>query len=155
VDPKNAARPPKSGAPVQPQVPNTSQAETQAPAVQPPVQQPTQQPVQQPAVQPPSAAQAPPAENAAVRAELQQIREQFTMMNVRANGIRGALERLESQQSAAGLGLNASLSGPRDLMNSFLEETTNALNAGDPATAKSMMKKAQVQVERLEKLLNR
>jgi hypothetical protein len=77
------------------------------------------------------------------------------MLNVRANGIRGVLQRMESQQSAAGLGLNASLAGPRDLMNSYLEETTNALNNGDPATAKSMMKKAQLQVERLEKLLNR
>ena len=38
---------------------------------------------------------------------------------------------------------------------SFLEETTNALNAGDPATAKSMLKKAQINVEKLEKLLNR
>jgi hypothetical protein len=65
------------------------------------------------------------------------------------------LQRLESQQSAAGLGLNASLSGPRDLMNSYMDETTNALNAGDPAAARSMMKKAQLQVERLEKLLNR
>lgn len=77
------------------------------------------------------------------------------MLNVRANGIRGTLERLENQQAAAGHGLNASLAGPRDLMNSFMEEATNALNAGDPATAKSMLKKAQLQVERLEKALNR
>jgi serine/threonine protein kinase len=151
ADTKSAARPPQSRAQTQPQAPNTPQPETQAPTVQ----QPVQQPAQQPAVQPP--AQAPPqaADNPAVRAELLDVRQQLTMMNVRANGIRGTLERLESQQAAAGHGLNASLAGPRDLMNSFLEETTNALNAGDPATAKSMMKKAQLQVERLEKLLNR
>ena len=77
------------------------------------------------------------------------------MLNVRANGIRGTLQRMESPQAAAGLGLNAALAGPRDLMNNFLDETTNALNAGDPATARSMMKKAQIQVEKLEKLLNR
>jgi len=155
-DVKGAARPPQRGVQeAQQQAPNASPAATQQPAVQPPVQQPTQQPVEQPAVQPPTATPPQAADNAAVRAEIQQVREQFTMLNVRANGIRGALQRLESQQSAAGMGLNASLSGPRDLMNSFMDEATNAMNAGDPATAKSMMKKAQLQVERLEKALNR
>ncbi len=84
-----------------------------------------------------------------------EVREQYTMLNVRANGIRNALQRLESQQAAGGLGMNASLTSPRDLMNSYMEEATNAMNAGDPATAKAMLKKAETQVERLEKLLNR
>lgn len=122
-----------------------------APVQQQPVQQ---QPVQQPVVQEP-VAKTPAQPDPAIKAELTDIREQLAMMNVRANGIRGALQRLESQQAASGLGLNARMAGPRDLMNSFLDETTNALNAGDPATAKSMMKKAQIQVEILEKLLNR
>jgi serine/threonine-protein kinase len=154
VDQKAAVRPPQSGVQAQPPTPAASQAGTSQPPPQLQVQQPTQQPaVQQPAT--PASAPAQSAEAAAVRAELMEVREQFTMLNVRANGIRGTLERLESQQAAAGHGLNAALAGPRDLMNSFMDETTNALNAGDPATARSMMKKAQLQVERLEKALNR
>ncbi len=151
VEPKAVARQ------AQPQAPATLPTVTPQPA-QAPIQQPAAQPTPQAAVQSPPptpAIQPQPADNAAVRSELLEVREQLTMLNVRANGIRGVLQRLESQQSAAGLGLNASLAGPRDLMNSYLEETTNALNSGDPATAKSMMKKAQLQVERLEKLLNR
>jgi serine/threonine-protein kinase len=151
VEPRVAAHPPQSGAPARQQAPAASQAESG----QPPVQQPPQQPVQQPVVQPPANTSSQPTENAAVRAELLEVREDLAMLDVRANGIRGTLQRMESQQAAGGLGLNASLAGPRDLMNRFLEETTNALNAGDPATAKSMLKKAQLQVERLEKALNR
>jgi hypothetical protein len=144
----------------QSQPPPQSQASSAQPPSQPQVQQqapPQQQQIPQPAAQPPAAAApAPPqAENAAVRAELLDVRQQMSMLNVRANGIRGALQRLEGQQSAAGMGLNAKFTGPRDLMNSFMDETTNALNAGDPATAKAMMKKAAYQVEQLEKLLNR
>ncbi len=159
AEPKVGAPPSQQAPPARPQqTPNTSQAGTSQPPAQPAAQPQAQPPTPQPAVQAPSVAPSTPqqpADNPAVRAELRQVREQFTMLTVRANGIRGALQRLESQQSAAGLGLNASLSGPRDLMNSYMDETTNALNAGDQATAKNMMKKAQLQVERLEKLLNR
>ena len=77
------------------------------------------------------------------------------MLNVRAGGIRGSLKRLESAQAAGGLGLNASLQGPLDLMNGYLDEAANALNAGDPASAKSFKDKAEKQVEILEKALNR
>jgi hypothetical protein len=153
VDPKkNAARPPQQGVQqAQQQAPNaTSQTQTQ----QPVVQQPTQPPVEQPAALPPATAQPRAADNAAVQAELQQVREQLGMLDARAGSIRGTLQRMESQQNAAGYGLNSKWAVPRDLMNQFMEQTTNALNSGDPVAAKAAFKKAQYQVERLEKDLN-
>jgi len=77
------------------------------------------------------------------------------MLNVRANGIRGSLKRLESAQAAGGLGMNASLQEPLDLMNGFLDEAANALASGDAASAKSFKDKAEKQAEILEKKLNR
>jgi len=140
--------------PTQPFTQAPPQPQQQQPAVsQPVVQQPVvQQPlVPQPAMQQPAA----PQPDAATRAALQEVREQLIMLNVRANGIRGSLKRLEGAQAAGGMGMNASLQGPLDLMNSYLDEAANALNGGDAASAKSFKDKAEKQVERLEKALNR
>ena len=143
--PRRQALAPASPAPAPPVI---QQPVVQQPVVQQPV---TPQPVEHQA--PPPAAAAQP--DAAVRAALQQVREQVAMLNVRANGIRGSLKRLEAAQSASGLGLNSSLQEPLDLMNGFLDEAANALNAGDAASAKSFKEKAERQIERLEKALNR
>jgi phosphoglycerate-specific signal transduction histidine kinase len=126
------------------------------------VQQPAaQEPaVQQPAAQQKPAAQVPPPqpridEGAAVRAALQEVREQLVMLTPRATGIRGTLQRMEAAQAAQGHGLNAALQEPLQLMNSYLDEAANALNSGDAAAAKSYKDKAERQIERLEKALNR
>ena len=76
-------------------------------------------------------------------------------LNARATGIRGTLQRLESAQGANGLGMSSTLHEPATLMNTYLDEATNALNAGDAESAKSFAAKAEKQIERLEKLLNR
>src|SRR6185369_8238419 len=131
------------------------------PQQQTPPQQIPQQPVQQQqaAQQPPAApitqqqAPAQPAENAAVRTQLNDIRQDIGMLNVRANSIRTTLQGMEQRQAARGLGLGAQYKGPRDLMANFLDEATNAMNAGDVATAKDMLKKAEYQAGILEKLL--
>lgn len=77
------------------------------------------------------------------------------MLNPRATGIRSTLQNMESQQAARGLGLSSTLQEPLHLMNSYLDEAANALNSGDAASAKSFKEKAERQIERLEKLLNR
>jgi eukaryotic-like serine/threonine-protein kinase len=136
------------------QQPVTQQPAAQQPAVvqQSPVQQPpaTQPAPQQPPAQQPAASQ---QAEAATRAALQQVREELGQLNVRAKGIRGGLQRLEAQMN--GHGLNASLQGPLDLMNNYLDEAANAMNSGDAASAKSYYAKAEKQVEILEKALNR
>ncbi len=141
---------PSAPAPPQQAPTQTLTTQQQPAAQQPAVQQP---PPQQPAVQP--AAPQPQNHDAAVRAALQEVREQLIMLNPRASGIRSTLQNMERQQAARGLGLNASLQEPLQLMNSYLDEAANALNSGDAASAKSFKDKAEKQVERLEKLLNR
>jgi hypothetical protein len=149
---KTAARPIQQGQVASPPLPQ--QQVQQQPLPQQPVQQQqaAQQPPTAPITQQPAAAQ--PAENAAVRAQLNDIRQDLGMLNVRANGIRKSLQGLEERQAAKGLGLGAQYKGPRDLMANFLDEAANALNAGDVATAKDMLKKAEYQAGALEKLLN-
>jgi hypothetical protein len=150
---KPNARPVQQGQVVSSAPPPQQQVQQQQ-IPQQPVQQ--QQAVQQPPVTPPTQQQAPaqPAENAAVRAQLNDIRQDIGMLNVRANGIRKTLQGLEERQAAKGLGLGAQYKGPRDLMNNFLDEAANAMNAGDVATAKDMLKKAEYQAGVLEKALN-
>jgi len=136
-----------------PQNPTPQQPVVQQPAAQEPA-------VQQPAAQQKPAAQVPPPqpridEGAAVRAALQEVREQLVMLTPRATGIRGTLQRMEAAQAAQGHGLNAALQEPLQLMNSYLDEAANALNSGDAAAAKSYKDKAERQIERLEKALNR
>jgi hypothetical protein len=130
-------------------------------AIQPPVQQtPTQQtPMQQPAAvtAPQTAAppQAAPAPNPGNRAELQQLREQLAMLATRAGGIRTTLQTLQRSQAASGQNLRGDMQEAASLMNSYMEGSNAALNAGDAAQAKSFMDKAERQVEKLEKFLNR
>lgn len=125
------------------------------PAVPPTFVQPA---ANQPAADQPAANQ--PAANQlsvdpANQEKLREIRDQFVMLNVRANGIRGTLSRMQSAQAAGGLGLNSSLQEPADLMNAFLADVTAALQGGDAAAAKSSLEKAERQVEKLEGRLNR
>jgi serine/threonine-protein kinase len=89
------------------------------------------------------------------RAQLQEIREQLMMLNTRAAGIRTSLGSLQRSQAAKGLNLSSTFQEPATMMDSYLEGATAALNAGDAAAAKGFMDKAERQVERLEKLLNR
>jgi len=118
----------------------------QVPAQQQPVQQ---QPAQSPAQQ--AGARAP----AASREELQQAREQLATLGVRAAGIRTSLQTLQRSQAASGLNLRGDMQEASSLMTTYLEGANAALNDGNPAQAKSFMDKAERQVEKLEKFLNR
>ena len=125
-------------------------AQTQQQTIQTP-QQTIQTP--QPTLQSPQGQQ--PAASAPSRAELQQSREQIAMLGVRAAGISTGLQRLERSQAAKGLGLRGDMQDAANLMTTYLESANAALNAGDTPMAKSFMDKAERQVEKLEKFLNR
>jgi len=114
--------------------------------------QPSAPPESRQAAAPQPPAQQPPAVNPA---ELQQARETFVMLNTRADGIRGTLQSLQQAQAARGLNLSSALQEPANLMNNYLGGADAALQAGDLASAKSFMDKAERQIEKLEKLLNR
>jgi hypothetical protein len=117
-------------------------------------------PAPQLAVPPPAAAQQsappqPPAPTGPSRAELQQVRESIALVGVRAAGIRTSLQSLQRSQAASGLNLRGDMQAAANLMNSYLDGADAALNAGDVAQAKSFLEKAEPQVQKLEKFLNR
>lgn len=105
-------------------------------------------------------AQAPPVQTtppppAVSRAELQQTREQIVELGARASGIHSSLQTIQRAQAANGLNLRGDMVEAESLMDSYLQGANAALNAGDVASAKSFLQKAEIQVERLEKFLNR
>lgn len=104
------------------------------------------------ATQPAPPPQRPPS---ASRAELQETREQIVQLGARANGIHASLQTLQRAQAANGLNLRGDMAEAASLMDSYLQGANAALNAGDVASAKSFLDKAEPQVERLEKFLNR
>jgi len=131
----------------------SSQPAAQAPTAQAPVQQPVEQPVQQaqqPAPPPQPAAPAYPS-----RAELQEVRESLVQVGVRASGIRTSLQSLQRSQARSGLNLRGDMQSAASLMNTYLEGAEAALNAGDIAQARAFLDKAEPQVQKLEKFLNR
>lgn len=179
---QTAAPPMQQPAPVQqaaPQTPTPANPEPVAPPVQqaPPATQPAigraakstprgqslpgqpqanQPPVQ--SAQPMAPVEAPPRQAAPAgpsREELQAIREQLVMLNTRASGIHTSLDSLRRAQAAGGMNLRGDMQEASGLMTSYLEGAHEALNAGDASSARSFMDKAERQIEKLEKFLNR
>ena len=88
-------------------------------------------------------------------AELDKINDQLTMLDARASGIRTSLETLQRSQAAMGVNLRGDMQEAANLMNSFMASANAAFQAGNAAQARSYMSKAETQVEKLEKFLNR
>jgi serine/threonine-protein kinase len=89
------------------------------------------------------------------RAELQEVRESIALIGVRASGIRTSLQSLQSAQGRKGLNLRGDMQSAANLMDTYLDGAQAALNAGDVAQARSFLDKAEPQVQKLEKFLNR
>jgi hypothetical protein len=113
--------------------------------------------VQQPAVQPP--AQQPPPQNAAAEAakrqQLQEVADQLVNLNARAGAVRSGLEGVRRSQAASGLGLRGDMVEASSLMDSNLQGASQALRAGDAASANTFLTRAERQIEKLEKFLGR
>ena len=124
---------------------------------QPPAeQQPApQQPAPQQAVQEQPVQHHPAAPARPSRAELQEVRESIALIGVRASGIRTSLQSLQNSQGRQGLNLRGDMQAAANLMNTYLDGAEAALNAGDVEQARSFLDKAEPQVQKLEKFLNR
>jgi len=133
-----------------------------------PVNQPVQSPIQQQPVQTqiqaqpqqnqPQQIQAPPsrpADTGAGQAQLQTLREQYMQLHVRASSVHTSLDTLQRSQAASGLNLRGDMQSARDLMDNYLAAANSAIAAGDAASARSFMEKAEPPLERLEKFLNK
>jgi hypothetical protein len=108
----------------------------------------------QPQPQPQVSSPPPPAPDLqARRAESQAARESLAQLSVRANGIRNTLQSLERRQAASGLGLRRDWVEAAGLMDTFLRGANDALAANDLAAARDLMRKAELQVDKLDKAL--
>ena len=143
-----ASRPAGTAKTVPAASPSSGAAPIAAGSAQPPAPAP-QQPVQQPAPQQPAAPTGPS------RAELQQAREHIAMLGVRASGVRTSLQSLQRSQAASGMNLRGDMQEASNLMTSYLNGADAALNAGDVEQSRSFADKAERQLEKLEKFLNR
>ena len=83
------------------------------------------------------------------------MREHLGMLGVRSTGVRTSLDTLQRSQAARGMSLRGDMVEASTMMTSYLEAASAALNAGDVTQAKSFADKAERQVEKLEKFLNR
>jgi hypothetical protein len=95
----------------------------------------------------------PPPSPAARGAEFDETREQLIRLGLRSDAIHSTLRTLERAQAARGLYLESDMVEAESLMDNYLDEANTALNARDAASAKSFVEKAELQAERLEKLL--
>ena len=69
--------------------------------------------------------------------------------------VHGNQQSIQSWQTASGLGLRGDWVQAASLMDTFFQESKDALNAGDAAAAKDLMEKGERQLEKLEKALNK
>ncbi len=124
-----------------------------APATRTPAAAQEPGPTPQPQAQQPAPRQAAPSGPS--REELQQVREHLSLLGVRASGIRTSLQTLGRSQAANGMNLRGDMQEAATLMTTYLDGASAALDAGDTAQSKSFADKAERQLEKLEKFLNR
>ena len=147
---KSAPQVPRSSSSGAGAAPQVAPLQQQQPAQMQPAQPAMQQPApQQPAVHQP----APPS--GPTREELQQVREHLAMLGVRSSGVRTSLESLQRSQAAHGMNLRGDMVEASNLMNTYLDGASAALNSGDVVQSKSFADKAERQLEKLEKFLGR
>jgi serine/threonine-protein kinase len=126
--------------------PNAARSSPEPVTSPPPMEQ------QQPPAQPAAAAAPQPPPPAADSAELDKVRDDYDMLQVRATTILN--HSLWRSQAARGMGIRSDAASARSLMETYLGNAANAMNAGNAASAKSYMEKAERQIEILEKILN-
>jgi serine/threonine-protein kinase len=151
-----ASQPPVSPAPAAKAAPQPvrraapAAASVQAPA--PAQQQPVSPPPEAP---PPQASPAPPASAAdAAQAELlEKLRDQGSMLSIRAGTVRTSLNALRKAQARSGLGLRADMAASEQRMDYLLSQADAALQRGDAAAGQRNLDLAEKEVSKLEKFL--
>jgi eukaryotic-like serine/threonine-protein kinase len=85
-------------------------------------------------------------------AEVQEVRTQMAELDARAGAVRISVQRLKSQQEAAGDGLSQDVAGAYVRMNTYLSAEKMDLKDGDVTAARDHMDKAKLEVNMLEKM---
>jgi serine/threonine-protein kinase len=160
-----ASQPPVSPAPESKAAPQVvrrapAAAAVPAPGNQPPAPAPAQQPVERPVSPPPQAPSASAAASAAAAAaadakaeQLEKLREEGSLLSIRAGAVRSSLDGLRAAQARSGLGLRADMAASAQRMDYLLNEADAALQRGDAAAAQRNLDLAEKEVAKLEKFL--
>ncbi|MGB8653512.1 MAG: protein kinase, partial [Candidatus Acidiferrales bacterium] len=88
-------------------------------------------------------------------AQLQTAQHDFDLLSSRVAAVTSSLATLERQQQSQGYGLRGDIAGSRSRMVTYMAKAENAVQVGDPVTAKKYMDLAEPEVEKLEKFLGR
>jgi hypothetical protein len=104
---------------------------------------------------PPTQAAPPPPAQPAVNPEAAQLRNQLNELSIRATSARSGLQSFQQQQASQGLGLRADIREAQTRLDFQMQESMNAMKAGDFETARRSMRYAQSAVETIEKFLGR
>jgi serine/threonine protein kinase len=122
-------------------------AQVSAPVAAPvPVAAPTQ--AAQPGAAPPAATRTPSP-------ELNQLREQFNEISIRASTAKEGLASIEQQMARQGLGLRGDMRETRTRLDYQLQEAMASIQRGDVNGARQNLQYAQRAVETIEKFLGR
>jgi serine/threonine protein kinase len=125
------------------------------PVVQPPPQA-TQQTA--PPTQPPPQQVAPEQQRGpdpAVKAELRQLRERMMLQATRLSSSKEAIENMRRTQARSGLGMRQDVVNALNRAEFFMDESEDAMKAGDPAEMRKALDSAERQIEILERFLGR
>ena len=128
-------------------------AATPSPAPAPAETQPASQPPVAPAPATRAAPPAAPAADAAKAEQLENLREQGSMLSIRAGTVRSSLDGLRKAQARSGLGLRADMAASAQRMDYLMNEADAALQRGDAAAAQRNLDLAEKEVSKLEKFL--
>ena len=138
------------------QTPQQAPQQGAQPAVQ---QQAVPQAAPQPAVQPPASAPAPAvavqARPAPPSPELNELRERYNLVSIRASTAKAGLGSMEQQMARQGLNLRGDIREAHTRMDYMLQESMASLRAGDVEGGKRNLQMAERALETIEKFLGR
>lgn len=111
-------------------------------------------------VQPQAAPQAPPSQPqgpdpAVKQAELRTLRERMMLQATRLNSTKAAIDNMRRVQAQSGLGMRQDVLTAQQRAEFYMDESENAMKAGDPAAMRKALDSAEREIERLEKFLGR
>jgi hypothetical protein len=117
---------------------------------------PTPAPAPAPQAQPAPAAPPPPAQPpAADRAQLNELRERYNDLSIRASSTRDGLRSIEQQMARQGLGLRGDIKEAATRSDYQLHEAMDSIRAGDIDNAKQHLDMAERAIDAIYKFLGR
>lgn len=130
--------------------------QSQPPVSHPSAAQPVEPGLAGPSQNPAPKSPAPPADSAPLPApQMNELREQYNLLAVRASTAKSGLRSLQQQMSSQGLGLRADVREAETRMDYLMNEAMSSLRSGHPEGAKRNLQMAERTLETIEKFLSR